>query len=551
MKQGVFFMNVYEIKKVIFCITLSVVSIADAITHTAFPKIVGATNIANVYIDGSNNDQISNLVLYVTENSNFTWDGSAYNIHPLMNTVEVQNGVPRIEVYSTKVQSALLNLTSKQWQSGIYVYPYITDEGGDMISSVKGFTTTPSKGTMRVAIFDSNWSLLADDQVGSSKVANGSNGVIGYSPGTMGLYVQGPTILHQDAFYLGNVFRVVKANGVAPGSPVITQSDLTLQKPDVVDVGAVMFQKGTISSLSLQLNFGSAGIANLNIDRSTSNMATLQKDLTDDPITFSIVLNPNAQSGYDAIVTAYQKGESIFEQKHVNLVQQHSSNQISSSALLSDLQLTYQTDSMQNPISTNLGKVLKFVATQSGDTFLEGVALAGKEKIESLTYGIVFEATTGLGGFYEALMQISTSDLALINAGLAKGQNVTASLNLVGTNIEVQVVSDDQKTVNIKKTQSLDNANIVNAATMKRASLPEARVVKAKNVGYKTSNMNQGVIVPNVAEYKFVSNISAVMTPMSTEAAPTGYDDGPTGGGPTGGGPTGGGGGSSGAGAFG
>lgn len=518
------------IKQLLVVVSIQLYSIAIlAVTPQALPEIFGANNISNVSIssEGTNQKPINNVVLYVTDSTNFT-QGGMYKVYPLANSTKLNNGLV-VNPYSSEIQDTFLNLTLEQWQAGIYIVPYAVQPEGALIKSIEEFEKSPH-ATMRVAIFDINWKLLGDGQIGDSKsTANGQATAMNAVPGSMGVLIEGKDVKvnYQDGSRLGNILFLKLGQNIP--TPLLSKDMFVVKKPQDTNISAMTLQKGTLNSMIFNLSFGSnnQGAVLLN----SSNLKTLNAALGQGSITFNVKLNKNAQSGYNVIINGYQKGELIIEQERINLPLLNSSQQVANTNDFTDLSISYQTNSMQNPMSVDLKNALKFVAVQSGDSLLEATIIADNEKLTSLNFGTVFQSTTGLGGYFEAIASFNANDLAVINNGFMLGQSVVVFANLVGDNVLLQAVSDDKTTVNIKSVQALSNVKIVNAATQKAVDLlPKSRTLVAQNVGYQTNNMMKGIVVPDVAEYKFTSNRSAIIQGMapSSGTGTGGYTPVPT-----------------------
>ena len=68
---------------------------------------------------------------------------------------------------------------------------------------------------------------------------------------------------------------------------------------------------------------------------------------------------------------------------------------------------------------------------------------------------------------------------------------------------------------------SVKDMPVVDSTTNKSATMPISATLVGENIGYQTSNMTKGELVPNSTTYSFMSNKNASIMDLSGIQAPT------------------------------
>lgn len=568
-------MKLYNNKSVYIIGLLYSVAIAAAPTQpiTKFAPIIGKNSIKNVYFKKGSEQNLMNIGFNVyvgitgTGNPNRSYylmlneAGTMYQVehtsHPWYyfggaHHWDTTSQHEQRSVVSTLIRRALLDLTSQDWQNGIYFYPYMVDSNGAFIKSYSPDLTNSTGAEVRLAIFDHEWNLIlsgeqgedqdtssyapADDKISTPLAGNPQYaypGNINFSPGSMSFMLLGGVgedkavqILHQDPISWGNVIFVQAVDNVPePILDASSQSTLYSLPASSVNVGALSIPRGQMKQFTVSLDFGTAGIAALPIQVGSSNMNTLNTSLATGSIGFDISLVENSTNGYDATLTAYQGGKSIFSQPFKGL-QNQIKETLKGTAVLSSVSLEYQTDGMGSSTTRSLGKVTQFVLVTTRDSASSGTMLADKETLTQLDAGFILSQ-----GYdqYSVIVPVSSANITLINNAIKNKQGeiaVTTKLSSGDTNYGVTVTATAGG--NQLFTQSTPNIQFTNMSTKAKAALATSSDVQVivENIGYQTTNMTKGMLVPNSSTYSFVPNTQSIVMDLSGYQAPTNTDTG-------------------------
>ncbi len=246
----------------------------------------------------------------------------------------------------------------------------------------------------------------------------------------------------------------------------------------------------------------------------TNLIATVNSKLTSGPLLFNVSVVQNNNRGYKALISVYQNGAMIFTKPVEDLALiDDSGNYIPDSAVVHSINFEYQLYGDSSSVYKDLGRGVQCAFIQAGTSLVSGTMFADKELFTSLEVGLNFQETGGYGT-YLATAGFDTADLASINTGLSNGKEVTVSAGYDSSQKTITITAQSpDKTINKKLQQSLTSKStaVVNTLTQKSDTLPSNVSLVSESIGYKTNNMDKGVLVPHVAKYVFKPNTAATI----------------------------------------
>lgn len=393
---------------------------------------------------------------------------------------------------------------------------------------------------------------------------------------SMSLEVTGPKILAADDGYIGNIFHIQAVDDPAQPTDITSQSEVFVVNQSArINIGALVIPKGTIVSPSVGastfaaptssgassqsgatstqsgfqfvLKFATAGQSE-QLPLSpvpTDNLKILNTALQSSAVTFTVQLSENSSNQYDVVVNAYSASGMILTQTFTNVANSNK-QPIQAPDKLTNLSVIYQTNGMNAPQTKDFGVMQEFVVVSENDSRSSGTVLANKETLTALACGFIFEMGAGTGKTetdqYMTMIPVQStpptgsaqSYLDLVNTALGAGKNVvfkaTLTKGAVNYTATMTAYSVDPPTANSPGTTSTPTpifTQSMSPVVVTQMGVQGGNVAMSvngtmtqENIMYQTSNMKQGLLIPNAPEYIFMPESSAYYTTLT--GTPTG-----------------------------
>ena len=518
-------MKLYE-KNIIYIIAMiySIHLCADT-GPTQFPPLIGQDMTCHYYLQKGQESQLLNIQLDAYGTTNATTSNHGWRSFFLMNSSQ---NVPLI---SRSIATALVNLQAEDWQNGIYLVPYMLDQKGSFVTDFKQFAEGGHGVYMYMGVYDHQFNLLAHDNISSlpnSSVQwqNGWPVTMNWLPGSYDLKFTGVQPIAKEISWPGCIYFIQFVDQVPQPTVGVPHQTSMYSLPGVgtVNIGAISLPKGKLSKLEFRPTFGVAGYGKLPLSTlSSTSMTALSTALGSGSVSIDVNLEQNSSKGYNVTMMAYQNGVALFDapvaltQTGQSLLNENGT-MIPSSSAMTTLEVKYQTDGMNTEGSASLGGISKFVIVSTEDTISSGKMLAAGETLTQLDTGFVFRM-----GYtqYTAIIPVPTQYITNINTELTKGVDVAFSMSLEKGSTNYGVNMSAQAGGKQLFSHSVKDMPVVDSTTNKSATMPISATLVGENIGYQTSNMTKGELVPNSTTYSFMSNKNASIMDLSGIQAPT------------------------------
>lgn len=544
----------------------STTSTVNLPSPTVIPPIVQENAITNIYIQPGQEQNLHDIVFSIWQNSpismglqvgsSFTdtsladltthvlakkWTNSIasnYATDPdnAQRVFHLMQSVGGVDPVNSTIQGTLQSLGSTDFKNGIYIVPYYLDHQGYLIKNTSKFSAAPY-GQVCMAIFDSNWNLKGNAKGAISSMSASSVSVhnINFSPAATTLRLldsSNQESLTHDTYtnhiaYGNTAFRIqtVSDTSQVPPSSLngVTQQQqdkfhIDAQPTQIVPIGAVGVPAGTITEFAFNITIGQSTTP---IDcaiqkQSISNMQTLNALIEKGSMTFEVLLQPNASNTAmnDCIVNGYQ-GMSTTPV----LTQLFPEVSKVSDGPMTALGLSYKTEGMisTSPVQ-DLGSVDRCVVVQTGNSAATGMVIGGQEQVTLINVGFLFRM-----GYvqYSSIIPVAASSVSLINTSLAAGQNVTLYAKTQPGSTNIGAVISAEAGGQVLFTDPVSELTVTNMSTKQTGNLPNNATLVSESIGFQTTNMSQGVMIPSVSKYTFVTNNNAYYVNLDGLVAPT------------------------------